>query len=607
MAYSKQNFQDGQILTAANLEKMENGIIAGQGAYNLLDNSDFRIAQAGYGGMHGTQKYACDRWYDTYGFGSFSFDESQGLTIAYGTNHAYLVQKINDASQYHNKTMTVALQLSDGTIYVNSGTYLSSGISFRISASNWLCDLHPDRIELVVTSGSVTIKWAALYKGSYTADTLPPYVPKDKYIEMLNCGVPTSPRNILKNSDFIHPLNTTGFTSKSSGAGTVIDGWASWIAGNGGNIELTSSGIKLSPPSRENIGIYQNIENYELNRIHTIVVYINDTPYIKTFQMGNFGVGTAFGPIDFFSIPTANVLLRISSTHSAVTIQKVALYEGAYTIDTLPGYISNTKHVEMLNCNVPLAPHNLLDNSDFTNPVNQRGQTTYTGSCWTIDRWRTWNNDATITLTSEGIKGDGTDASVLYQGIELHKIKLGTSYTVAVGYSDGTISCGAGTLTTSDSVGIWNNEAQACLLWSDGSPFIRLWHATKTIQWVVIYPGSYDASTLPAYQPKGYTAELAECQRYYRTMVYPVIPCANNPAGTQVYGFLPFRMRIDNPTIACDTLYYFKGDTTFYTVSSASAGSYGAGTRIVFNLSSNVEGNLAGAIAGNGITLNADL
>ena len=76
MAYSKQNFQDGQILTAANLEKMENGIIAGQGAYNLLDNSDFRIAQAGYGGMHGTQKYACDRWYDTYGFGSFSFDES---------------------------------------------------------------------------------------------------------------------------------------------------------------------------------------------------------------------------------------------------------------------------------------------------------------------------------------------------------------------------------------------------------------------------------------------------------------------------------------------------------------------------------------------------
>lgn len=41
MAYSKQNFQDGQILNAANLEAMENGIIAGQGARNLLSNSNF--------------------------------------------------------------------------------------------------------------------------------------------------------------------------------------------------------------------------------------------------------------------------------------------------------------------------------------------------------------------------------------------------------------------------------------------------------------------------------------------------------------------------------------------------------------------------------------
>ena len=29
---------------------------------NLLVNGDYRIAQAGYGGMHGTQAYAADRW-----------------------------------------------------------------------------------------------------------------------------------------------------------------------------------------------------------------------------------------------------------------------------------------------------------------------------------------------------------------------------------------------------------------------------------------------------------------------------------------------------------------------------------------------------------------
>ena len=106
---------------------------------------------------------------------------------------------------------------------------------------------------------------------------------------------------------------------------------------------------------------------------------------------------------------------------------------------------------------------------------------------------------------------------------------------------------------------------------------------------------------------KGYGAELAECQRYYMPFQYPVIPCGNNPEGLNVYGFLPFRMRIDNPTVTYNSLYYFKGDTTYYSVSGGAATSYGAGTRIVFSLSSSVGSNLAGAIAGHDITLNADL
>ena len=54
--------------------------------------------------------------------------------------------------------------------------------------------------------------------------------------------------------------------------------------------------------------------------------------------MGNWGEGTNFGPVYFYSIPSANVLIRINSTSSEVTIQKVALYEGAYTLDTIPMY-----------------------------------------------------------------------------------------------------------------------------------------------------------------------------------------------------------------------------------------------------------------------------
>ena len=56
---------------------------------------------------------------------------------------------------------------------------------------------------------------------------------------------------------------------------------------------------------------------------------------------------------------------------------------------------------------------NILDNAWFTAPVNSRGLTTYTGSTYNIDRWRTWDGGSTVTLTANGLtlantgNGDG--------------------------------------------------------------------------------------------------------------------------------------------------------------------------------------------------------
>ena len=157
--------------------------------HNLLDNSDFRnpVAQAGIGGSHGSTKYVCDRWWDRYGFGEYSLNEGVGITLSYGTNHCYCTQRINNASQYHGKVMTLAAKLSDGTIYVKSGAYLSSETSFRIGGNNWLFDLQPNGVELVVMSGSITIVWAALYEGAYDASTLPAYQPKGYAAELAEC------------------------------------------------------------------------------------------------------------------------------------------------------------------------------------------------------------------------------------------------------------------------------------------------------------------------------------------------------------------------------------------------------------------------------------
>ena len=80
-----------------------------------------------------------------------------------------------------------------------------------------------------------------------------------------------------------------------------------------------------------------------------------------------------------------------SSEGGSSVLKWAALYEGTYTVDTLPTYTPKGKRVEMLNCGVSLAPHNLLDNSDFRNPVNSRGKNTYSdgGNEYTIDRWKT--------------------------------------------------------------------------------------------------------------------------------------------------------------------------------------------------------------------------
>lgn len=56
-----------------------------------------------------------------------------------------------------------------------------------------------------------------------------------------------------------------------------------------------------------------------------------------------------------------------------------------------------------------IANPNLLDNWYFGNPVNQRGQTSYTGSGYTIDRWRNASTHATTTIADGVIKVQSTE------------------------------------------------------------------------------------------------------------------------------------------------------------------------------------------------------
>lgn len=165
---------------------------------------------------------------------------------------------------------------------------------------------------------------------------------------------------------------------------------------------------------------------------------------------------------------------------------------------------------------------NLLDNSDFRNPVNQRGQSSYTGEfVYCIDRWVTSSNAA---ITDSGITCPAHN--FLLQRIQLKDLPIGR-YTGAVCTADGTIVCGSVNFTASGSPEIIASENGITvflqMVSDSAAQFVFNHDDQKTFLWAALYEGEYTAKTLPEYQPKGYGAELAECQRY---MEYTDWQCA---------------------------------------------------------------------------------
>lgn len=143
-------------------------------------------------------------------------------------------------------------------------------------------------------------------------------------------------------------------------------------------------------------------------------------------------------------------------------------------------------------------PRNLLDNSDFLHPVNQRGETSKNTNGYFIDRWIIYSPDESKRATSINENGITTSGGGAVRQLVPAKLvpKDISEYTFAVCKSNGYI----------DFPGTWkdSNGNLVCPISQDG-----------TYIWAALYKGSYTADTLPAYVPKGYAAELAECQRYY--------------------------------------------------------------------------------------------
>lgn len=149
-----------------------------------------------------------------------------------------------------------------------------------------------------------------------------------------------------------------------------------------------------------------------------------------------------------------------------------------------PADVGAAEPEEVQNLFCKASPSNLLDNSDFTNPVAQAGiEGKHGNQAYAIDRWIL--TSGSVSQQDGGLQLNGT----ITQKLE-HPPTGMVSAFVGMASGQASISYSGGTVTITSSGGV--------------------------IAWAALYAGTYTEQTKPEYHPKGYAHELLECQRYYR-------------------------------------------------------------------------------------------
>lgn len=170
---------------------------------------------------------------------------------------------------------------------------------------------------------------------------------------------------------------------------------------------------------------------------------------------------------------------------------------------------------------------NLLDNSDFRNPINQRDKTLYTGTGYGIDRWKcssaNWNvsvEDGHIRFYSDNLATTG----MLTQNIPITSAMRGKTVTMVARVKGDYVR-----LNVNGATGSYNRDAsewvtliKTATVPDEGDTFPvslqnnKLENTTGFLcEWVALYEGEFTAETIPEYVHKGYVTELMNCRRYF--------------------------------------------------------------------------------------------
>lgn len=235
-------------------------------------------------------------------------------------------------------------------------------------------------------------------------------------------------------------------------------------------------------------------------------------------------------------LPSANFAMHFNAAGNGVCFGGASTRENAVEIVKDRGlYLGDYR--------VGAAAQNLLDNSDFAHAVNQRGatgKTIPTGNyTYTIDRWKvattgsssdTYVNVATgyyVSIAPPSASTTTEKYTELVQNLENYSRMKGKNYTLLVKFRYlGKYYEVAKTFVMGDAaspVYLIPGKTAVRLNSVDGANIILRVCADDgggadyevAFYYAALYEGAYTEKNVPPYVPKGYAAELAECQRYY--------------------------------------------------------------------------------------------
>lgn len=190
---------------------------------------------------------------------------------------------------------------------------------------------------------------------------------------------------------------------------------------------------------------------------------------------------------------------------------------------------------------------NLLINSNFRNPVNQRGKTSYT-SGYTIDRWRHEKTDSILTVNDGYITLNSTSSTAnsyptLRQRFEDTKILEGRTVTLTIKgrgkigaaiFANDYVSYNEKTYTDFQEL-----STTVTLPENISSFFVELRGFNNTNGGDILWAKLEIGSTSTPYEPLTYGEELALCQRYYLGLPVNTYAVGHNLDGSYIDFYVP--------------------------------------------------------------------